>query len=177
MFGHLKAEDFTTLIEDAELPPNRRAHLDSCTRCKATFQALHYVEASLTGPDEENIPEPDWTEFRSDLRDAMLSRSVQRDSVVRRWTGFALRPAMAWGLSIVLVVGLSAGIWIWNKPVENVPANVPIEAFAEGPVAESDIASWSQGDVFDQLTQLKDDEVESLRQLLEADHPNVSPTQ
>jgi predicted anti-sigma-YlaC factor YlaD len=181
MFGHLKAEEFTNLIENAELPANRRAHLHTCERCKGTFEAVRNVQAQMSEPDSmEAIPEPDWAEFRSDLRDAMLSRSVQRESAIRRWTGWSLRPVMAWSFSVVFLAGLTAGMFVWNKrPVEPAPVAIAETTEPAGDIALTDVdaASWSQGDVFAQLTQLQDHEVDHLRRLMEAQNSEVTPRQ
>src|SRR5574341_2364843 len=115
MFGHLKAEDFTNLIENAALPAKRRAHLESCPRCMATLEAVRAVQAQMGSDSMDGLPEPDWAEFRSGVRDGMLSRSIQRNAAVRRWTGWPVRPVMAWALSAVFVVGLTTGMWVWNK--------------------------------------------------------------
>jgi hypothetical protein len=172
MFGHLKAEEFTNLIENIGLSAQRIAHLESCTRCRTTFESMRNIQARMVEPEHEDaIPEPDWTDFRSGVRDAMLSRSVQRDSTIRRWTGLALRPATAWALSIMFVVGVGTGVWVWNKPAiePTQPAISQIEIGADTVLSEREASSWSQGDVFDQLAQLKADELENLRLLLEAD--------
>ena len=172
MFGHLNAEDFTNLIEHAELPAKRRAHLQSCTRCMATLAAVQDVQAQMA-PSENDIPEPDWAEFRSSVRDAMLSRSAQRSAAIRRWTGWPVRPAMAWGLSAVFVAGVTAGMLVWNqRGVEPAASVSEIETVDN---RETDAVVWSQTDVFDQLAQLKDDEVEHLRRLLEADSAKAAP--
>ena len=96
MFGHLKAEDFVSLMEGAEISPKRRNHLDHCVRCRATSASLRSVHAEVASL-ETDIPEPDWEHFRSSVRDKLLSRSVQRETAVRRWTGWAIRPATALG--------------------------------------------------------------------------------
>jgi hypothetical protein len=180
MFGHLKAEDYTNLIENVELPAKRRAHLQSCARCMATFASVQQVQAQMAPPenDGKNIPEPDWTEFRSSVRDAMLSRSIQRNAAIRRWTGWHVRPAMAWSLSVVLVAGLTAGALLWNQrgiQTASTPKAPATELIAETPIRDAAFAAWSEGDVFDQLAQLNDHEVVHLRELLEAEAGKVAP--
>jgi hypothetical protein len=90
MFGHLNAEEFINLIEGHDLPARRQAHLQSCRTCTETFvsaQAFHSeiaksaVEANadgaIDGMDNQDIPEPDWFQFRADVRNTMLSRAAQ----------------------------------------------------------------------------------------------------
>src|SRR5206468_8277000 len=133
-----------------------------------TLAAVQGVQAQMT-PSENDVPEPDWAEFRSDVRDAMLSRSIQRNAALRRWTGWPLPPAMSWSLSVVFIAGLTAGMLVWNqRGVE--PAAPPVsenEIVADNPLSDTEAAVWAQTDVFDELAQLKDDEADNLRQLLE----------
>ena len=130
--------------------------------------AVHTDVSSL----DADIPEPDWAQFRSSVRDQLLSRSVQRASAVRRWTGWPIRPAMAWGLSLLVAVGITTGAFLWisermQEPAVSVtlppePAPVLTEVEAQEPV-------WSQTALFDDLSQLGDTEGEQLRLMLEAE--------
>jgi hypothetical protein len=169
MFGHLKPKDFASRIENGELSARRTAHLGSCSRCTATLMALESIQADMSSAHEE-IPEPDWAEFRSGVRDAMLSRSIRRNNTaVRRWTGWSAEPAMVWSLSAVFVSGLMAGALLWNQHAEQ-PVTPPIPQtpiIAEAPAAETEVTAWSQTDVFDDLARLKDNEVQNLQKLLE----------
>jgi hypothetical protein len=166
MFGHLSAEDFVNLMEGGELPATRKAHLEACARCNATWQSVQSVHNEVSSLDTD-IPEPDWTQFRSSVRDQLLSRSVQRESAVRRWTGWRVRPAMAWALSLLLAVGITTGIFLWNmqegpEPPQDAPSvlnNMDIEA---------DAALWSRTALFDDLLELNEAEQEQLRQMLES---------
>ena len=108
MFGHLKAEDFVNLMEGADVSAKHRQHLETCLRCRATSKSLTSVHTEITSL-ETDIPEPDWEHFRSSVRNELLSRSIQRDTVVRRWTGWAVRPTVAWALSLLMAVGVTPG--------------------------------------------------------------------
>ena len=105
MLGHLKPEDFVNLMEGDEVPTKYRTHIDSCLRCQATWESLRSVHAEITSI-ETDIPEPDWAHFRSSVRDDLLSRSIQRQTAVRRWTGWSIRPAVAWALSLLMAIGI-----------------------------------------------------------------------
>jgi hypothetical protein len=168
MFGHLKPKDFASRIENGELSARRTAHLESCSRCMATLMALESIQADMSAAHEDT-PEPDWTEFRSSVRDAMLSRSIRRDAAVRRWTGWSTQPAMAWSLSVIFVAGLAAGTLLWNqKSAQPVTPPVPkTPVITETAPPETEVTAWSQADVFDDLARLNDKEAERLRQLLE----------
>src|SRR5678815_1859096 len=89
MIGHLKAEDFTNLLEGATLTDRLQAHLDSCPQCMKTFKSVQEVRNTIQGmrmeAADEYIPEPDWSEFRSDIRNALLARSVKRENATRNW--------------------------------------------------------------------------------------------
>ena len=169
MFGHLKAKDFVNLMEGIELPAKCRSHLDACTRCQAAWKSMESIHTEL-GSLDSDIPEPDWTEFRSSVRDRLLSRSIQRESVVRRWTGWAMRPAMAWALSLLLVVGLTAVAILWNIGWDigrtSTPSNL-VQAPAAEPFAET-VEAGPERALFDDLVQLGEDQQEQLQRILDS---------
>ena len=88
MFGHLNAEEFMNLIETGSIAVNRQKHLSSCASCKSRLQSSIATYHSLA-VGERDIPEPDWADFRNSVRTSLLSRSVQRESAIRRWTGWS----------------------------------------------------------------------------------------
>jgi|ERR1041385_1781061 len=165
MFGHLKAKDFVNLMEGVELPAKCRLHLDACTRCQTAWKSIESIHTEL-GSLDCNIPEPDWTEFRSSVRDQLLSRSIQRDSAVRRWTGWAMRPAMAWILSLLLIVGFTAVAILWNIGRASAPSNL-VQAPASEPFAEA-VEAGPERALFDDLVQLGEDQQEQLQQILDS---------
>ena len=128
MFGHLKAEDFTNIIEGGELKSKLRAHLQSCTECEHALMSAQSFRQEMTqaAATEAEIQEPDWSQFRTDVRNAMLSRSARRQAAAKHWFGLLLRPAMSWGLAIAFAAGLSAGLFIWNQHVSDpsVPSQI-----------------------------------------------------
>src|SRR5262245_27933333 len=113
MFGHLKAEEFISMIEGARLSEDRRTHLHSCAACAERLQSIQSIHNAVAMEDS-NVPEPDWHAFRESVRAGLLARSVKRESVVRRWTGWPVRPAVAWAVSFALVVCVSAGGFLWH---------------------------------------------------------------
>ena len=168
MFGHLKAEDFVNLIEGAELPATHKAHIDSCARCRGTWESMRTVHAEITSM-ETDVPEPDWTQFRSSVRDELLSRSIQRESTVRRWTGWAIRPAVAWALSMLMAIGITTVTVLW-KIDGHAPAPTPAgvePAIPIEPAAEV-IESGPEKSLFDDVVSLGEEEQEQLRQMLES---------
>jgi hypothetical protein len=166
MFGHLKAEDFVNLIEGEALSDKRRAHLDRCERCRATWRSVQAVQAEVTSMDAD-IPEPDWSQFRSSVRDRLLSRSIQRDAAVRRWTGWAIRPAMAWALSVFFAVGITTVTILWNTGHRAPSQPASVESPAPDPSAEA-IDAVPDRHLFDDVVSLGDEEQEQLRQMLES---------
>lgn len=187
MSGHLKAEDFTNALEGIALASGRQAHLDSCRDCAATLHALSLTHASMANR-EVAIPEPDWNEFRSSVRRGLLSRSIQRQSAVRRWTGWHVRPATAWAFSLVLAVSITAGAFLWH--IENTPpVSIPVAAVEPASVVISDppvveltaidheLAVWSNPGIFDQITQLDAAEEAQFRILLETVQAEVAQEQ
>jgi len=194
MFGHLKAEDFTNLVEGGELSSRHLTHLKSCARCANTLESARSVHAELTKSvvDDQDIPEPDWFQFRADVRTAMLSRAAQRQPISIRWGGWIMRPAMTWGLVVAFSAGLSAGLLIWNHQGSNVQSTVsPVqEQIARLALSDTDPAedastdstandlgmtNWSQTSVFDELSRLNDMQVEKLQRILEAEAQQAPP--
>ncbi len=197
MFGHLKAEDFTNLIEGGGLPSRRQTHLKSCTSCTDAFVSAKNLHAKLAMSviDDQDIPEPDWSQFRADVRTAMLSRAAQRQPKASNWSGWFMRPAMTWGLAVAFTAGLTAGLLIWNRPgtssaptpglsIEsndlsyaaqvasldvNRTAGIPDDVSLESTPIDSGLSTWSQTSVFDELSQLTDMQAEKLLLLLESD--------
>jgi predicted anti-sigma-YlaC factor YlaD len=162
MFGHLKAEEFVNLMEGGTPSAKHMTHLEACAGCRATFQSLQSVHAEVESLDA-GIPEPDWVEFRGIVRDQLLSRSIKRDSTVRRWTGWAVRPAMAWALSLFLAIGVTTVTVVWNSrhrpapaALEPVGSEAPFEVVDAGP---------DRG-LFDDVVTLDDEEQEQLSQML-----------
>ena len=118
---------------------------------------LNRIRAEMAAMDDD-IPEPDWTEFRASVRDKLLSRSMQRTSEVRRWK-------LAWALSLMAFVGLSTGI-IWNLK----PGNKGSDPVLQNSVPQViEVSEWPQTGLFDDLVQLGDNEEAQLRQMLEAE--------
>src|SRR5262245_28727747 len=103
-------------MDGSELSARDRDQLNTCDRCRATWYSTDSVHGEFTSM-EADMPEPDWTQFRSSARDELLSRSIQRQNAVRRWTGWSMRPAVAWGLSLVMVMGITTVTVLWK--VEN----------------------------------------------------------
>jgi hypothetical protein len=188
MFGHLNADDFTNLIEGGELSSKRRIHLKSCTRCTDALESAQSLHAELTKSviDDQDIPEPDWFQFRADVRTAMLSRAAQRQPKAIRWSTLILRPAVTWGLAVAFTAGLSAGLLIWNRqgtsiqptvsPVHEQIASLDIndtdttdDASTDSAVVDLGMTTWSQTSVFDELSRLNDMQAEKLQQILEAE--------
>ena len=188
MFGHLKAEDFTNLIEGGEVSSGRRTHLKSCTRCTDALQSAESIHAELTKSviDDQDIPEPDWFQFRTDVRTAMLSRAAQRQPKAIRWGGWIMRPAMTWGLAVAFTAGLSAGLLIWDHQGTNIQSTVspdpekiaslnindtdPVDdASSDSTTIDLGMTNWSQTSVFDELSQLNDMQTEKLQRILEAE--------
>ena len=172
MFGHLKAEDFTNLLDGAELTDRLQAHLQSCAHCLKTFESVqkvrNQIEEMRMESAEEYIPEPDWMEFREDVRNGLLSRSVKRDNATRSWFGkLGWQPAMAWGVSMLLVVGLLGIIWSQRPSESPVPETIAVENVPPVEPDLNSLAEISQADVFDDLVQLDADEALHLQMILD----------
>ncbi|HEY2381889.1 MAG TPA: hypothetical protein VGK48_11985 [Terriglobia bacterium] len=115
---------------------------------------------------DNDIPEPDWAQFRASMRDQLLSRSIQRQSAVRRWTGWTIRPALAWALSLVLAVGIPTGAFLWHLQKENAAPSKTL-TLQTLPAAEL-IDAGTEKTVFDDVVDLSDTEQAQFQQMLEA---------
>jgi len=199
MFGHLKAADFIHLIEGAEngaggaLQAKHRSHLNACGRCAealASARSLYseMVNSALVAEHEE-IPEPDWFQFRAGVRNAMLSRAAQRQSRMNFRPGWFLQPSMTWGLAIAFVAGLGAGLLIWNShgtiPAPSESASIGTFDFLDTEQAAGhasqvasldttdvsifpdDFSASPQTSIFVDLARLDDIQSEKLQHLLE----------
>jgi hypothetical protein len=162
MFGHLKAEDFVNLMEGGTPLAKHRAHLEACAECHSTFQSLQSVRAEIESMDS-GIPEPDWLEFRETVRDQLLSRSIKRESALRRWTGWAVRPAMVWALSLFLAAGITTVTMLWNARHRVSPAVV--EPAGPDSASETVEVGLDRG-LFDDVVSLNDDQQEQLSEML-----------
>jgi hypothetical protein len=173
MFGHLKPADFVNLIEAAELPARQRAHIESCWQCRATWQSMRSLHEEIISVGTD-IPEPNWAEFRSSVRDKLLSRSIQRQSAVRRWTGWTMRPAVAWALSLVMAVGITTVTLLW-KADQQVPPPAP--PLVESIVPEATVEAMEadpERSLFDDLVSLGEEQQEQLRHMLESAQHGVT---
>ena len=171
LLGHLSAEDFTNLLEGAVVPESRRFHLQSCARCSERFSEIQKMRRQIedaAANSDEFIPEPDWSEFRSDVRNALLSRSIQREASAKRWFGLGLKPAMAFGFSAVLVMGL---VWtgvVWNRhPAKTETTQVAVVDDSTDEASLASLDAVARTDVFEDLLQLNAGEAESLQMILE----------
>lgn len=170
MLGHLRAEDFTNLLDGARLTDRLQAHLESCAQCLKTFESIQEVRSQIELMRAESlaeyIPEPDWSDFRSDVRNTLLSRAVKRENAGNGWLrGFAWRPAMAWGVSMLLVVGLVGLIWTQRQSAVD-PIQVATEDVSGIADDFNSLAEISGSDIFDDLVRLSDEEAESLQMIL-----------
>src|SRR5439155_25781478 len=140
---------------------------------RATWESMRSVHAEITSM-EANIPEPDWSHFRSSVRDELLSRSIQRQSALRRWTGWAIRPAAAWALSLLMAVGITTVTVLW-KAQHRAPASAPagIDAQVPEPLAEA-IEAGPERSLFDDVVTLGEKQQEQLRQMLESAQQGVT---
>jgi len=121
-------------------------------------ELLNRIRSEMAAMDDD-IPEPDWTEFRASVRDKLLSRSVQRTSEVRHWK-------LAWAFSLMALVGVTTSI-LWNLKPGNQGSDPSLTNYAPQQVLE--VSEWPQTGLFDDLVQLGESEKAQLRQMLEAE--------
>lgn len=182
MKRHLKPSDFTDLMEGIALDSGKTAHLEQCDRCQETLAALTPCFQDMSdGMREAGLAptaHPDWSEFRSGVRDELLARSVRRSSWLGKWTaplGLTPPPAV-WGVavpSLVIVVTLTlASVWLARTSrttdfVDVRPGVATAELFEEDATAlETEALAWSEGDFFITLNELDESEADRLLELI-----------
>jgi hypothetical protein len=182
LLGHLKAEDFTNVMEGTALADRQRRHLESCARCNETLRAIEVVRNQVTEMQmeaDEQIPEPDWSEFRGDVRNALLSRSVQRETTKQSWFGMGWKPVAAWGFSLLLVIGISTSVLYWKHDGTQkvtVPETSEIVIPASTSSELSDMTNMSKPDVFNDLVNLNEHEAAALVMILDEMTPAPNAT-
>jgi hypothetical protein len=170
LFGHLSAEDFTNLLEGTSVPESRRVHLQSCDRCRQRFAATQEMRSqieAMTTQNDEYIPEPEWSEFRSDVRNALLSRSVKRESASRSWIGaFGLKPVFGVGMASLLVAAFVISGLRGTNPIADKPTTVAEDSATEE-VDLNSLDAVARTDVFEEILRLNADEADSLQMILD----------
>jgi hypothetical protein len=174
MFRHLKPEEFVDLMENADPSPEQRTHLEGCKQCQATQTSLRDLNFKVTML-EDDVLEPDWSEFRTSVRDGMLSKSARRQSSSLWSLWHPLRPAFAWGFSLLLVAAVTGATVLWNDNPTIQQADKAPEFLSESaPLIETqgidtEINAWSSGSVFDEIAKLESSEAENLLELLKTE--------
>jgi hypothetical protein len=77
---------------------------------------------------------------------------------------------MAWGLSLVFVVVITTGVFVWQgrQVVSVTPATAVSDTDSLDALAiEAELSVWSQTGVFEELAQLETEEEENLRRILQ----------
>lgn len=162
MSGHLRTTEFMQLIDGETVREGVLHHLDGCTECRDTLHTARLVHQDVASLEDSCIPEPDWDEFRSKVRDRLIARNVQKPSVIQKLLAPFARPVMAWGLSLALAVSLGTGLWAWNRSVAERSGST---VGSEVSISDDELA-WSSAGVFEELSDLSPAEAERLRELL-----------
>ena len=181
MSKHLEANEFVNLMEGLALPQDRSGHLADCPDCRSTLAGINELHEDISTLDED-LPDVDWTSLRSSVRDRLLSRAVQRSSVFQRWTGWTLRPAMAWSLAFVVLIAVGGAGTLRHYQTQHPAPGLSQSAFDTVPAEanddtdnvfdvddetiEAEAIAWSQTEIFSELDELENSESELLRELI-----------
>ena len=188
MFRHLKPGELVDLMEGQSLPPGRKGHFEVCGHCQARFGTIKGLRQTLDRLDSA-VPEVDWDRFRWSVHDRLLSRTVQRSSVLHRWVGLPLRPVMVWTFLVFLTA--SAGtlalvrytetdrVAVRDDAENELGGRVPAprgtsptgatsgdDVFEQASMLEAEVFAWSYTSIFAELGELEPGETERLRELL-----------
>lgn len=185
MLQHLETNEFVDLMDGLDLPVDRSGHLDACQQCRSTLAGMDELQRDIS-TFEEDLPDVDWTRLRSSVRDQLLARAVQRSSFLQRWTGWTLRPAMAWSLAFVVLMGFVTLGTLRHYQTEHPEPDLAATAFSNAsssnsavPVTDSadmfviddetidaEALAWSQTELFIELDGLETSETALLRELI-----------
>lgn len=138
------------LVDAAErtLTPSRRAHLDSCDRCRAAMNALESMLREVSAGD---VPEPSplfWDHFSGRVHDAVAAEEPSA-------SGSAWTPLRAPWIQIVafctIVIAVMSGVWLVRSSATVVPSATTASAgasqgspAASPSVAYPDDAAWAE---------------------------------
>ena len=189
MSRHLKLEEFMDLLEGTDLRKGCNEHLNDCSQCRSTLTSISELQEDISSMNHE-LPEIDWVNFRSSVRNTLLSRSVKRSSRFQRFTGWCLRPEAAWRLAVFLVITVSVSGTFLHYTTQH--SNTPGESFValetpnnslapsieslennlisveETELIEAEMIAWSQTELFDSLNDLEIIETAKLLELLKS---------
>lgn len=189
MSKHLNTEEFLELMEGANLRECWDKHLNDCGQCRSTLASLSALREDISSMDHE-LSEINWGNFRSSVRNTLLSRSVKRSSRLQRLTGWCLRPEAAWRLAVFLVITVSVSGTFLHYTTQH--SNTPGESFValetpnnslapsieslennlisveETELIEAEMIAWSQTELFDSLNDLEIIETAKLLELLKS---------
>ena len=122
----------------------------------------------MSAQNYEYIPEPDWSEFRSDVRNALLSRSVKRESASRSWLAtFGFKPALGAGLASLLVVAFVMTGLRSTTPTTPEQTTAVVENSGSEEADLNSLDAVARTDVFEEILQLNADETASLQMILD----------
>jgi hypothetical protein len=140
-----------------------------------SIQQMRTQVEEIVSQSDDYIPEPDWSEFRSDVRNALLSRSVKREASKRWLAAIGWKPVMAFGIAVLLIIGIGITHTLWNpgtKPASPEIAQVaPVEDSTSDETQLQSLDAVARTDVFEDLLHLNSDEVASLQMILD----DISP--
>lgn len=177
MFGHLKNAEFIEIIEDeGRTSAEQKAHLDSCAACTSTLKAASatYMKFAETAGE---VPDLDWEEFRSSVRDGLLSHSIQRQSALRRWIGWLAPSSPAWTVSFALAAVFAVSGLLWHVELdrrasaENAAASNMLPALyidTDAATADSELSSWSHSDAFVSMADMSEEQATEMRTIMQS---------
>jgi anti-sigma factor RsiW len=143
-------------------------HLDDCASCRDEMGALAATLQHVASRLEE-LPTPEWTAYRRDMRLRLANRSEKNAARARWW-----RPSLLWPSLATAGVGIAALIFALTMhptPHPGAPGGVDILAMEQQSAEPVDVGLLRDYPVVEKLDLLEDyDVIEHLDEMPPADH-------
>jgi anti-sigma factor RsiW len=144
---------------DAREHARTAAHLDGCADCRAHAAALTRT-LGLIAREIEQLPTPEWTQFRAELR----RRLAAREAPAGRWW----QPVLVWGsfaAAGVAAVAFASIVLLRRGPDSLVPLVSPEQLAFEDVISRTDVGLLRNYPMVERLDMLENDSYEVIEHL------------
>lgn len=123
---HFTDQEIVDLIDGA-LPPERRAHLDECGRCRGDVEQF---QRTMALAKEVEVPEPSplfWDHFSARVR-AGIEQTVEETRLP--WVS---RNARVWKWAVPIAAGLLIAVGVWRFASDPASGTLPVSPARAAP--------------------------------------------
>jgi len=143
-----------------------RAHLDDCAQCRESAEASSAILASLARVVDD-VHEPDWASYRSELRRKLREARASRGRVRGRWWADLQQPVLRWpsmAIGVAAVAVLAIAIAVHREAGSRAPSVDQLELQQE--LSSADVGLLANYPVVEHLDLLENyDVIEHLDEL------------